>query len=152
MADTERVLRDGSLGPLGKIGGCPYPVRSPTLGTKSAPHLLSNGGRTVVGERMLKRIAEEDKKERSYRVEHRDRHRTRVLGRLADAFVSHHTLEPFLSRLLQDGARHGQLILVDDATGRVVARRAVRLPRRVTPDRTDRGGPGNDGEAVYAAD
>jgi hypothetical protein len=72
-----------------------------------------------------------DRHHRAYRVVYRDGERTRVLGRLpAEGAPTHYTLDPFLSRLLLAGVEDGELLLVDAATGRVVARRAVRRPPR----------------------
>ena len=65
---------------------------------------------------------------RTYRVEHRTREGTAVLGQLSGAFPHHATLTPFVARLQAERAG-GQLVLVDEATGAVVARR--NLARRV---------------------
>jgi hypothetical protein len=71
---------------------------------------------------------------RWYRVEHRHRGRERFLGRISEVVPSPFTLDPFLSRLLRAGVEHGELALVDGATGFVVARRLVRMPRRRRPE------------------
>jgi hypothetical protein len=39
-------------------------------------------------------------------------------------------LDPFLSRLLRDGTEPGELVLIDEATGAVVACWSVRPSRR----------------------
>jgi hypothetical protein len=66
---------------------------------------------------------------RSYRVLYRDGTFTRPLGRVAEVAPTRYSLDPFLSRLLLDGVRAGELLLVDETTGRVVARRSVRGPK-----------------------
>jgi hypothetical protein len=63
---------------------------------------------------------------RWYRVVYRDGAWARDLGRLPDAAPHRATLDPFLSRLRLDGVAHGELVLVDEATGRIVARRPLR--------------------------
>jgi hypothetical protein len=65
-----------------------------------------------------------------YRVVWRDGATLRPLGRLADVAPTWHALDPFLSRLLLDGVARGELLLVDEGTREIVARREVRLPRR----------------------
>jgi hypothetical protein len=60
----------------------------------------------------------------------------RPLGRV-DESPTRHPLTPFLSRLLLDGAVDGELVLVEEATGRAVARRPVRAADR----------PGDEGTA-----
>lgn len=57
-----------------------------------------------------------------YRVEHRVGNRVTVLGRVADVTRHVSTLDPWLSRLLLEGAA-GELVLVEEATGAVIARR-----------------------------
>jgi hypothetical protein len=69
---------------------------------------------------------------RWYRVEHHSGEQIRTLGRIADVAAHHSTLTPFLSRLLLAGVRDGELVLIEEATGRPVARRPVRPPRRRT--------------------
>ena len=62
---------------------------------------------------------------RTYRVEHRAGDRVRPLGELRGVPAHHATLDPFVSMLLRDGDG-GEVVLVDTATGAVVARRRVR--------------------------
>jgi hypothetical protein len=61
-----------------------------------------------------------------YRVEHRDGAAARPLGRVPDVGRGPFTLEPYLMRLRRAGVARGALVLVDEATGRDVARRRVR--------------------------
>jgi hypothetical protein len=61
---------------------------------------------------------------RSYRVELRTPGKVRLLGRLPDARPHFRALDPFASRLIRDGSQ-GWLMLVDEETGGVVARRRV---------------------------
>jgi hypothetical protein len=51
--------------------------------------------------------------------------KARSLGRV-DEPPTQRALDPFLSRLLLGGVVGGELVLVDEATGRAVARRPVR--------------------------
>jgi hypothetical protein len=60
-----------------------------------------------------------------YRVEHRAGDEVVVLGYLEGVAPHHTILVPFVSTLLHHGAG-GQLVLIDTATGAVVARRRVR--------------------------
>ena len=69
---------------------------------------------------------------RWYRVEHHDGDQIRALDRIADVYPHRTTLTPFLSRLLQEGVRGGELVLIEEATERTVARLAARPPRRRT--------------------
>ena len=64
-----------------------------------------------------------------YRVEHRQPCRSTTLAVLTNAKPSIRALDPFLSRLLHDG-KSGWAVLVDEATGAVVARRRIEPPRR----------------------
>jgi hypothetical protein len=64
--------------------------------------------------------------ERRYRVVYRDGEAMKGLGRVAGVFPRYSSLDPYLSRLLLEGVVRGELILVDEATGRVAARRMVR--------------------------
>lgn len=59
-----------------------------------------------------------------YRIEHRVGNRVTVLGRVADVTRHVSTLDPWLSRLLLEGAA-GELVLVEEATGAVIARRSL---------------------------
>lgn len=65
---------------------------------------------------------------RSYRVELRTPSKVQMLGRLPYARPHFRALDPFVSRLLRDGGR-GWLMLVDEETGGVVARRRVGAAR-----------------------
>jgi hypothetical protein len=68
-----------------------------------------------------------------YRVEHREHGTIRPLGTIDHAFAHHTALDPFVSALVLAG-EGGEVLLVDDATGAVVARRAV-LPYQGKPRR-----------------
>ncbi len=59
-----------------------------------------------------------------YRIEHRVGNRVTVLGRVADVTRHVSTLDPWLSRLLLEGAA-GELVLIEEATGAVIARRSL---------------------------
>ena len=48
------------------------------------------------------------------------------LGRVPDAYPHWTTLRPFLSRLLRNGEQRGEIVLIDEGTGAVVARHFVR--------------------------
>jgi hypothetical protein len=65
-----------------------------------------------------------------YRVVYFDGARIRGLGRVPDVAPNRHALDLFRSRLLLAGITGGELALVDEATGQVVARRRVRDHRR----------------------
>jgi hypothetical protein len=67
---------------------------------------------------------------RWYRVEHRHGDQVRSFGRISNVYPHFSTLTPFLSRLLLTGVRRGELLLIEEATGRTVARRAVRPQHR----------------------
>jgi hypothetical protein len=71
---------------------------------------------------------------RWYRVEHRDGDRVRSLGRLPDVTPHAATLAPFASRLVQTGAT-GELVLVEETSGTVVARQPLRHGPRRAPGR-----------------
>ena len=58
-----------------------------------------------------------------YRVEFWDE-RINVIDRLKDVFPQFRTLDPFVSRLVQDGAE-GEVVLIDEETNEVVARQKV---------------------------
>jgi hypothetical protein len=81
-------------------------------------------------ERRLARRAEPSQPERWYRVEHRHGERARSLGRIAGVPAHIATLDPFRAHLLLTGVAGGHLVLVDEETGAVVARRAVHRPHR----------------------
>jgi hypothetical protein len=70
---------------------------------------------------------------RSYRVELRTPGKVRMLGRMPYARPHFRALDPFVSRLVRDG-QHGWLMLVDEETNGVVAR------RRLGPFGTSNGG------------
>jgi hypothetical protein len=59
-----------------------------------------------------------------YHVELRTGDEVRDLGHVPDAFPHHDSLTPFVSRLLREGAT-GEVILIDDESGQVVARRRL---------------------------
>jgi hypothetical protein len=61
---------------------------------------------------------------RSYRVELRTPGKVRHLGRMPFARPHFRALDPFVSRLVREGA-HGWLMLVDEETNGVVARRRL---------------------------
>ena len=61
---------------------------------------------------------------RPCRIEHRDGKACAVLAHLEDVVSHRGTLNRFLARLRTEGAR-GEVALVDEATGVVVARRAL---------------------------
>jgi hypothetical protein len=67
---------------------------------------------------------------RVFRVEHRGiGTETIVLARIRNVFAHHDTLTQFVSRLLNEcgtGSLAGELVLVDDATEAVLARRDLR--------------------------
>lgn len=62
-----------------------------------------------------------------FRVEHREGGASRPLGELAGVPAHHATLAPFVSALLrEDPDADGEVVLVEVASQRVVARRRVR--------------------------
>jgi hypothetical protein len=67
----------------------------------------------------------ESQTRRWYRVVYRDGEKCRSLGRLPDVAPTRRTLDPFRSRLLLAGIERGELILVDEASGRAVVRRVL---------------------------
>jgi hypothetical protein len=71
---------------------------------------------------------------RLFRVDHHDGDGVRAIAAVADVPPHHASLEPYVSRLLRDGA-DGELLLVDAVTGAVVARRAIRPYRSKSQDR-----------------
>ena len=62
-----------------------------------------------------------------YRIEHRQPCRSTVLAVVTDPHPHRCTLDPFVSHLCLDG-KHGAVVLVDEATGSVVARRRIERP------------------------
>ena len=62
-----------------------------------------------------------------YRVEHRQPKRSTVLDVLVGPKPHRRALDPYVSRLIHDG-QTGWAVLVDDATGAVVARRPIERP------------------------
>jgi hypothetical protein len=72
---------------------------------------------------------------RWYRVEHHADTQVRALDRIADVYAHHTTLSPFRSHLLLEGIEQGELVLIDEATGRIVACCRVRPQRRRTSRR-----------------
>jgi hypothetical protein len=73
----------------------------------------------------------------AYRVEHREGGTVSSLGRLKGVPAHHATLTAFVSGLLRAGCG-GELVLVDDGTGAVVARRTVAPFRSKAEDRVRR--------------
>jgi hypothetical protein len=71
---------------------------------------------------------------RSYLVVYRGEAGVRVLGRLrqGDVAPNRNALDLYVSRLRMEGVETGEVVLVDDATGRELARRVV-PPRRRRP-------------------
>jgi hypothetical protein len=67
--------------------------------------------------------ASSEKKPRVFRVELWN-DEIHVIGRLEGAFAQYRTLDPFVSRLLQEG-REGEAVLIDDVTGEIIAKRKV---------------------------
>ena len=70
------------------------------------------------------RMPKFDHRNRSYRVELRSDH-TRVLDRVEGVFPQFRTLDPYASRLIQEG-EEGELLLIDEATDQIVARKLVK--------------------------
>ncbi len=62
---------------------------------------------------------------RRFRVEHREAGAVSILGEMHGVPAHHATLAPFVSSLLHDGLG-GELVLVDELSGLIVARRHVR--------------------------
>lgn len=82
---------------------------------------------------------------RCFRIEHRrDGGVVAVLGHVHDAFPHHDTLTPYVSRLLRESAplaAHDEVVLIDQESNRVLARRSLSRglsPRRPTPARARR--------------
>ena len=59
-----------------------------------------------------------------YRVEFRQAYQTRVLAPHLDAKPNNRSLDPFVSRLKHEG-KTGEVLLIERATGTVVARQKV---------------------------
>src|SRR5688500_14875944 len=79
---------------------------------------------------------------RTFRIEHRTSGASAtVLARVHGVFAHHDALTPYAARLLRQNDpqfTRGELVLVDDATDQVVARRALDhglVPRRTQPPR-----------------
>jgi hypothetical protein len=70
------------------------------------------------------RMPKFDHRNRSFRVELRT-DQTRVLDRVEGVFPQFRTLDPYASRLIQDG-EEGELLLIDEATDKIVARKLVK--------------------------
>jgi len=73
------------------------------------------------------RMPKFDHRNRSYRVELRA-DQTRILDRVEGVFPQFRTLDPYASRLIQDG-EEGELLLIDEATEQIVARKLVKAKR-----------------------
>jgi hypothetical protein len=121
-----------SLMPAGSAGFFPMRDDGPDRRREHGGLLSATWSRTIgLGypgdgeETMTKRL-------RWYRVEHHDRDQIRALDRIADVYPHHTTLTPFLSRLLLTGVRRGELLLIEEATERTVARLVVQSSRRRT--------------------
>jgi hypothetical protein len=67
---------------------------------------------------------------RDYRVIYRDGERLRTLGRISEVRPSWRTLDPFHNRLILEGAKGGELLLVNEAPGIAIAQRELRPPHR----------------------
>jgi hypothetical protein len=70
------------------------------------------------------RMPKFDHRNRSYRIELRA-DETRILDRVEGVFPQFRTLDPYASRLIQEG-EEGELLLIDEATDQVVARKRVK--------------------------
>ncbi len=75
--------------------------------------------------------------DRVYRVEHRTGGRVSTLGRLDGCPRHHATLVPYASQLRLAGRADGELVLVEDATDHVVARRHLDRGAGDGPERAD---------------
>jgi hypothetical protein len=62
---------------------------------------------------------------REFRIELHADGEAVFLANVLDVFAHHATLVPYATKLRQAGCSHGELVLIDGATGRVVARRRV---------------------------
>jgi hypothetical protein len=65
-----------------------------------------------------------DHRNRAFRVELQN-DATRILDRVEGGFPQFRTLDPYASRLIQEGEQ-GELVLIDEATELIVARKTVR--------------------------
>ena len=70
------------------------------------------------------RMPKFDHRNRSFRVELRT-DQTRILDRVEGVFPQFRTLDPYASRLIQEGEQ-GELLLIDEATDQIVARKLVK--------------------------
>jgi hypothetical protein len=71
-----------------------------------------------------------DQESPRYRVVYRDGERVRPLGHLTGVAPTPWSLDAYISRLLLAGVTRGELLLVAEGTGALVARRAVRQRRQ----------------------
>ena len=71
------------------------------------------------------RMPKFDHRSRPFRIELRNEV-SRILDRVEGVFPQFRTLDPYASRLLQDG-EEGELVLIDETTDQVVARKMVKL-------------------------
>ena len=65
-----------------------------------------------------------------YRVEHRLGDAACLVGYVPSGPAHHATLTPFIPSVLTTISEEGELVLIDEATDRVVARRSLRPDRR----------------------
>jgi hypothetical protein len=75
---------------------------------------------------------------RRYRVEFQQGGATQYVGHLDHCYAHHSALDPFVSRLVQEG-QAGTVCLIDDETGALVARRRVLPPGMSTRQRPRQG-------------
>jgi hypothetical protein len=95
-----------------------YPFGPPPAGTIGGPDAAAHG----MGEGEAMHNA--NGRPRWHRVVYRGGGKARSLGRVDEA-PTRRALDPFHSRLRLGGVAHGELVLVDEATGRIVARRPL---------------------------
>jgi hypothetical protein len=76
------------------------------------------------GHRKVFRMPQFDHKNKAFRVELRN-DATRILDRVEGVFPQFRTLDPYASRLKQEG-EEGELVLIDETTEQIVARKTVR--------------------------
>jgi hypothetical protein len=69
-------------------------------------------------------MSELNHKNRAFRVELRN-DVTRILDRVEGVFPQFRTLDPYASRIIQEGEQ-GELVLIDETTEQIVARKTVR--------------------------